>query len=79
MVFGILGIIVVFKLIFGCLWLFIRYGDKVFVGVCVRLFVVVWILIGLVMVFIFVGVIVIFLIFSMLENDIILYGIEVYM
>ena len=70
---------VVFRLIVGCLCLFIRYGDKVPVGVCSRLFAVVWILTGLVTASILVGVIATSLTFNTLENDIILYGTKVHM
>ena len=73
------GIIVFFKLIVGCLCLIIRYGDKVPVGVCARLFAVVWIITGLVMASILVGVLATSLTFSTLDNEIILYGTEVHM
>ena len=79
MVLVTLDIIVVFKLIIGCLRLFIRYGDKVPVGVCARLFAVVWILTGLATASILVGVIATSLTFNTLENDIILYGTKVHM
>lgn len=74
-----LDIIVFFKLIIECLCSFVRYGDKVPVGVCARLFAVVWIITGLVMASILVGVIATSLTFSTLDNEIILYGTKVHM
>lgn len=73
-----LYIIVFFKLIIGCLCLFFRYGDKVPVGVCARLFAVVWTITGLVMASILVGVVATSLTFSTLDNGIILYGTKVH-
>ena len=79
MVLATFGIIVYFKVIFGCLCLLVRYGDKVPVGVCARLFAVVWIITGLVMASILIGVIATSLTFSTLDNEIILYGTKVHM
>lgn len=78
MVLAAFHIIVLFKLIIGCLCLFLRYGDKVPVGVCARVFAVVWIITGLVMASILVGVIATSLTFQTLDHEIILYGIKVH-
>lgn len=54
-----------------------RYGDKVPVGVCSRLFAVAWTITGLVMASILVGVMATSLTFKTLDNEIILYGTKV--
>ena len=59
--------------------LFLRYGDKVPVGVCSRLFAVAWTITGLVMASILIGVIATSLTFRTLDHDIILYGTKVHM